>query len=676
MSLIFLCLTAVLLLVNLAGLALLLRPWVPHYALAKVAGVISFCLLLFFVEHFIGLGRLTWLWPVSTLVSLTMLVRWREEIKAGLWQQELVFALAFFAALFWKLSFPDLDGHSEQLTDLAFITSYLSGVTLPPPDYWLPDHRLDFYYSFQQYGASLLGRILGLSPGYTMNLATVLMLALLASLAWSVASHFCKPRWPRVVLVYAIMLGGTGLAPFTHFIFDQDKPGSDGAFTAVTNIWANVRFAGMYDHDVVDNALSRALFPKPPADSVTSPELQARDLPLETLSYLTVQGEYHAPQGGLLLLFLALTCLALLEAPRLDNNATAPVSPRVLQLLFAATVPLTLITNAWVFPLQSMLMGGWLVYRYVYKTPPDWPAIMLGGVGTLALSYPFISHFATQALSTPIRWVTPLDHTPFNLFIGILWPVLVLLVLAAFLMRCQRLSVLLITLFAILLLCSELFFADDPMADKFNRFNSTLKWWSWIYPGVLLGVGSMLLGAGGWRRAAAVVVLLLVSTFSIDMAAYWIYSDKPSLGKFSGHHWLTKDQVDKQMLDWLKVAPDGVVLEGLGEGGAYMSTSALSLFAGKPVAIGWPNHEAEWRGGPTFIPSFAEQVRTFYHGTLSDASGWLTLSRIRYIVWTRRDETRDPTARKRIQEQIGRAYRWKPFWVNGDDELGIWVRND
>lgn len=676
MSLIFLCLTVLLLLLNLAGLGLLLRRWIPHYALAKVAGVISFCLLWFFIEHFAGFGSLTWIWPLSTAISLAVLYRRWNEILAGAWRQELVFVLAFSIALLWKYSFPDIDAHSEQLTDLAFITSYFSGAVLPPPDYWLPDHRLDFYYSFQQYSAALLGRILGLTPGYAMNLAAVLLQALLASLAYSVASHFCKPRWPRIVLVCAIMLGGTGLAPFTHFIFDQDKPGVGRAFTAVTNIWANVRFAGMYDNETADNALSRTLFPKLAGSRLQEPEFETRDLPLETLGYLNFQGEYHAPQGGLLLLFMALACLALLEAPKLDSPNAATVSPRILQALFAATLPLTLITNTWVFPLQFILLAGWIVYRYACKMPPDWLALMLGGAGTLALAYPFISHFAPQALSAPIKWVAPLDHTPLDRFAAIHWPALALLVLAVFRFRYRRLGLLLIAVFTVLLLCSELFYADDSMAGKFNRFNSTLKWWSWIYPGILLGVGSMLLGAGALQRRITLGVLLLVSAMGIDLAAYWYYSDKPSLGKFSGHYWLTKDQVGKQMLDWLRVAPNGVVLEGLEDGGAYMSTSALALFSGKPAAIGWPTHEDQWRGNPSFIAHYAGQVRDFYHGILPEAPMWLAMNQVRYIVWMRRDETRDPEARRRIQEQIGTAYGWKPFWANGEDELGIWVRKE
>jgi uncharacterized membrane protein len=160
------------------------------------------------------------------------------------------------------------------------------------------------------------------------------------------------------------------------------------------------------------------------------------------------------------------------------------------------------------------------------------------------------------------------------------------------------------------------------------------------------------------------------------MAAYWYFGDKSAMGKLNGHHWLTQDQVDKQILGWLTVAPMGVVLEGPAAEGAYTPTSAMALFAGKPAAIGWPNHEAQWRGNPTFIAANAEQARAFYLGTLTDALGWLNINQVRYIVWVRRDQTRDPTARLRIQDQIGSAYDWKPFWKNGDDELGVWIREN
>jgi uncharacterized membrane protein len=299
--------------------------------------------------------------------------------------------------------------------------------------------------------------------------------------------------------------------------------------------------------------------------------------------------------------------------------------------------------------------------------------LLLGGFGALALTYPFLSHFARQALITPIRWVTPADHTPLAQFVAVHWPALLLLALGALRARRQRYSLMLAALLAVLLLGSELIYADDPLSGKYNRFNSTLKWWSWIYPAILLGLGSIMLGAGrGWRWITA-ALLLMVSTFSIDMAAYWYYADKSAMGKLTGHQWLTQDQVDKQILSWLTAAPQGVVLEGLGADAAYTPTSAMALFAGKPAALGWPQHESIWRGNPAYLNSYADQVRAFYHGTLADPLGWLDINHVSYIVWARRDETRDPAARKLIQSQIGSAYFWKPFWKNGDDELGIWI---
>jgi uncharacterized membrane protein len=260
MTVIFLALTALLLLVNLAGVTLLLRSWLPHLV-AKAAGLIAFVLLFFFVEHFIGLGRLTWFWPISTLISLVILWRQWDECKDYLWKEELVFLLSFAYALFWKFSFPDIDYHSEQLTDLAFINSYLPGATLPPVDSWLPAFRFNVYYAFQHYGAALLARIMGLEAGYAMNLAIALTLALLASLAWFVASRFIASRLLTFMLVAAIMVGGTGIAPLTHFIIEQHPvTRGDKAFAAANDLWTGVRFAGVFE-DRVNTKLGHTLFP-------------------------------------------------------------------------------------------------------------------------------------------------------------------------------------------------------------------------------------------------------------------------------------------------------------------------------------------------------------------------------------------------------------------------------
>jgi hypothetical protein len=680
MSIIFLALTVFLLLVNLAGIALLLRPWMPHHLLAKAIGLIGFSLLLFFIEHFIGLGRLTWFWPISTVISLAMLWRWRYELKAGLWMEELVYLLAFVYALFWKFSFPDITYHSEQLTDLAFINNYLPGSTLPPVDSWLPAFRFNIYYAFQHYGAALLARIVGIEAGYAMNLAITVTLALIAGLAWFVTGRFITNRRLKFVLVAAIMVGGSGIAPLTHFIIEQ-HPVTRGekAFASVSNLWTSVRFAGAFE-DRVNTKLGQTLFPKLSPGNRPNPDFEPRDLPLETIGYLTYLGDFHPPLGGFVLLFLALGCIAALETtPRPPvRNAEPPTeqphTAHYLQIALAATVPLTLITNAWVFPLQLFLLLAWVIYRHGYNNPPNWPALLTGGMIAGALIYPFFSQFACQSLETSIKLVESLDRTPLNIFIGIHWPALALMGLTLTQARRNRFSLLLVMTFALLLLMSEVIYIDDELGGKFNRTNTTLKWWSWIYPAILLTLGSICFGAGKWLRRAAVVVLLLVASYGIDMAAYWGYSQKTSMGKLAGNQWLRQDQVDKQLLEFLKVSPRGVVLESLDAGGAYTPSSAFALFSGQLSANGWPDHVAQWRGNPGHITANADRNRVFYRGELPDALSWLTLNDVRYIIWSRRDHRRMADARNRIGSEISSLYIWKPFRHFGAEELGIWVR--
>jgi predicted small integral membrane protein len=80
MNLIYLAATLALVLVNLAGLTLLVSRWLPPFALARSAGILLLCLVLFCVEHFIGFGNLSWVWPLTTLSALCLL--WRG--RAGL----------------------------------------------------------------------------------------------------------------------------------------------------------------------------------------------------------------------------------------------------------------------------------------------------------------------------------------------------------------------------------------------------------------------------------------------------------------------------------------------------------------------------------------------------------------------------------------------------------------
>ena len=146
---------------NLLALALAGLRWTSSYALSRVATPAALALVLFFVEHFVGLGWLGWCWPLTTAASAWYVTSRRSELIEHL-GTEVLFLLAFSWALVWRLCYPGIVASSEKIGDLAMIASYWPGTRLPPQDAWYPPYPFDIYYSFQQYAASLLGRAFAL----------------------------------------------------------------------------------------------------------------------------------------------------------------------------------------------------------------------------------------------------------------------------------------------------------------------------------------------------------------------------------------------------------------------------------------------------------------------------------------------------------------------------------
>ncbi len=161
MQLIHLLLSLALLWLHLFALRLTLARWLPG-TLARALGVLLCVLLFFFIEHFVGLGDLRGLLPCSTLLAAWLVWRQRSAWLAAR-AEEIRFGLCFAWGMLWKWLFPAIYPTSERVTDLYFVSNYYDGGRLPGPDHWLAGYRFDFYYSFQHYGAALLGRGGGLA---------------------------------------------------------------------------------------------------------------------------------------------------------------------------------------------------------------------------------------------------------------------------------------------------------------------------------------------------------------------------------------------------------------------------------------------------------------------------------------------------------------------------------
>ncbi|MGB9150530.1 MAG: DUF2298 domain-containing protein, partial [Burkholderiales bacterium] len=472
MGLILYLLTAGLILLNLAGLGLAALRFFPRFALALPAAVLGAALVLFFLEHFFGFGQIRWLWPFTTAAAAYSIYLHRAALKPQ--QTDLTaFAAGFGYGLIWRMAYPDIVPSSEHMTDLFFISNYLPGATLPPDDLWLSSQKFDYYYAFQHYAAALLGRWFGLDGGTAYNFAFCVVFGLLFGLAWFTARTVIGGhRRYAALIVVTLALGGTGISPLYHLLYKSDI---FSAADTTRALWTNTRFIGLYDKQA-DTPLAEKLLGANHAAGVTP------ELPLESLAYLTYIGDYHPPLGGFVLLLLALACIARLEKTPNEKST---------QALLAFSVPLSIVSNAWVFPLQALLIMAWVAMRTLQRRAPDWKWLVIGAAAGFALILPFMSHFATQTQSVTLRWLAPGDRAqPIKVFI-IIWPLLALAALGIWQARSRKLALLFcLMVFGVLIFTSLLYF-EDGNGGSYKRFNTTLKWWSWIQVFAVSGVAAI-----------------------------------------------------------------------------------------------------------------------------------------------------------------------------------------
>jgi uncharacterized membrane protein len=650
LNLIAVGLTALLVLVNLTGLALATQRLARSYAMARSVSPLLLVAPLFCLEHIVGLGALAWLWPITTAASLWLIYSRISDLKAN-WVTEALFLSGFFYAFAWRFARPNLDASSEKLTDLGFITNYLAGSRLPPVDRWLPPYHFDVYYGFQYYAAALLGRIFGLDAGFTYQLAFCVIVALSVTAAGCAARLLCKRRQWWLLPTAGFLLGGTGISPWISFLREHAL------------ISDSMRFiGGSATPGSLNTGLGLWLL-----DITHVPAKEALELPAETFGYLAYLGDLHPPMAGFYLLALALLCIA--TAERTDDQTIAPA-------ILAATVPLTLAADAWNFPLQLALVGTWVAYRLCGRRPPNWRACAAGLGAAAVLMLPFLQGFGARSLDygTRFRLVPAAMHAQPLLALLIFYPLLMVLALSLLGRRKDRLALWLAGLCVVLLAASEFFFVDDVYSGKFERFNTTLKWWPWIMAVGLLAVGSLNLASRSTARRRWTMLALYIPTLFVgDLAMQLILWPSPHMGRMSGDAWLTADRVDKAILEYLRAQPPGIVLQRPARG-AFTESPGLTMHAGQTSFLGWPGHENLWRGYRVDIGIRENQVARFYRGELEDSADWLTQNHVDHVLWLRPEGEQPEGSFDRIQLQISGAYYWREFDRQGERRIGVWSR--
>jgi hypothetical protein len=642
-------LLVLLLWIHLAGLALAARRFMASWPLARIGSPIALVAALFFVEHFVGLGHLYWLLPLTTGLSLWLVVRSGTFLRSR-WRTEAIFLGAFLYALMWRYAFPDIDASSEKITDLTFIANYLGGGKLPPVDRWLPPFRFEMYYALQHYAAALIGRIFDTTAGTAYNLGFCTMVALATTAAGAAAMLLVRRRLPALLLTAFFLVGGTGPAPFIHFV--ERSP----------SLYSSARFiGGSFAADSAAGPLGRWLLQTSHTNAAT------QDLPVETSSYMIGLGDYHPPFSGFLLLMLALLAIAHIEAGLAWKAACA---------LLGASVPLIVACNTWQFPLQFALVGGYLLLRVFARKPVAWKPAAAGAAAALLLLQPFLAHFGPVSLDSrmPIRIVPDALHTPPILWLVVFYPLVAVVALHFFCGDKSRMSVGLCILWMALLAFSEIFFVDDMYGGKYERFNSVLKWWAWIYTGGMLLIGGFNLRARSRVcRAGTAAVLVAVCAFAGELGIHYWTTPKPHVGQLDGGAGIRDDAGERVILDLLRHEPPAIVLQRMPTG-AYTVQPALTIFAGQTAFLGWPNHENIWRGNRADIDIRMRDVQAFYRGDLPDSAQWLEANRIEYVIWGRDDNQLPPPTFDRVASAIKDRYAWHGYYEVGNYHVGLWQR--
>jgi hypothetical protein len=677
MYLIYLASTLLLIWISVAGVTLISHRYLTDVAIARAAGLLLVALVFFFIEHFIGLGKLNWMLPIIVIFSVFMIWKtYNRSFTQDFFYSELVFILAFIYAMFWRYSYPDISPSSEKITDLFFISNYYPGNTLPPLDNWNPPHLFDYYYAFQHYAASLLGRVFSLEIGVCYNISFAILAALPLTLIWSASRYYIQKNSLRVLLVCTLAFGGTGISPILHLALNSPvEPDAEdvnewaqyehaiGNYSR-QNIISSVRFiGGAHDNKLQkenQESESSTAGVRSSVERVDSKKLMV--LPSENYGYQFFLGDYHPTLGGFFLLMLAFSLIAYSE----KNQES-----RLGQGILALTVPVMLITNTWVFPLLILLICGWIAFRVVYRKGIDWHALVVGGLAGALLTYPFLVGFTSNSLPTPIAFVTDDMHTPISRFIGLHWPVLLLIGLGFFEKKYRRLSLTLSVTWLLLLVISEFIYIDDPTAGQYERTNSVMKWWGWIQTGVILSLGAVCLGSSKrWIRWATIAVFITINIIAVDLARYWYYSGKQDQGKLAGHHWYTKTAENRMMFEYLKVAPKGVVLESILKN-AFSNSSIYSIFNNKPVLLGWPSHLNTWHGKVPRIWILKDEIDEFYRGEMDSPLNWLAGNNVQYIVFGPNDNNKNFN---KINNQIKSLFVWHEYSHSQRRHIGIWVK--
>jgi len=198
-------------------------------------------------------------------------------------------------------------------------------------------------------------------------------------------------------------------------------------------------------------------------------------------------------------------------------------------------------------------------------------------------------------------------------------------------------TLLLITLGALLVLTPEFVYLRDQFG---YRINTVFKFYyqAWILWSLAASFGIALL-LQKLRGAWNVVLRVLVGLILFAGLLYPTLSLFTKTNNFSPLNGFTLNDFERVQrenpdeaagIEFLLRAPNGVVAEAIGDG--YSAYGRISMYTGLQTVLGWPGHEAQWRG--SFAPQGSRRddiTKLYTTSRWEEAQAIIKQYNIRYI---------------------------------------------
>ncbi len=516
--------------------------------------------------------------------ELRELVSRRALFAAGL-------VLALFAAYLWlRLGWADVRG-TEKPMDFAVLSALLETSRLPLEDPWYAGELFP-YYHFGTLVFALPFRLASVPPAFAYNLVVALVAAFAGAAAFGAVRFRGGGRIAAVAAALVLAFAAT---------FDGDRQLLAGTPLASVDLWSSSRRV---------------------ADTIT-------EWPLFTLWLGDLHP--HAVALPLLLTFAAVV-------GRFATVAGLVLDAALLAALFAA--------NPWDLPGALLLVGtGALATRalkpaagraaatVVAAVPFLLPALLaprpefqgLRGVTGRTTSPEAFLHLGAllfvPALAIGVALVRSKDDAEESFFAANLYPALGLFLAivtrrpvlglgVAFLVAVVRLlpklegarraGFLLAGAAVALLVLPELVAVRDPYGEPLHRMNTVFKCYSaaaaLLAPALAL-LAPVALAARRGRWVVRGAIALAAAGALVHPASLVRQRWSPSERTLDGLAWLSREAPgDRAAAEWiLRSTPAGArLVEAVG--GAYSDHGRIGGASGRPIVLGWTNHQGLWRG--------------------------------------------------------------------------------